>query len=254
MRYRSATSAAEPPVEDGPFERRTVSARPGDGALSRVDAVKDERFRRWDVATPAATLIGRASGPDADVGENLRRLHDEQHPAMAGHSARMHRLEKARITHAYCSALSVTPWERDRAMGIMVDLDLTAFGSQRAIEKVALVVLQYVVDDERERQLGLQDDAFVASLNADEMESLYERFTSLKDDDRFRELLDAQDMTVTTVNRLNRTLREQLDAQGLEGAVLGRSPFRDPAMPAIRDGPSEGDAASEAVAADDSGS
>jgi hypothetical protein len=199
-----------------------------------VDAVKDERFRRWDVATPAATLIGRARSPLEDLGENLRRLHDEQHPAMTGHSERMHRLDKARITHAYCSALDVTPWERDRAMGIMVDLDLTVFGSQRAVEKVALVVIQYVVDEERKRRLGLDDPDRIGELNADEMQSLYDLFGSLTDDDRFQELLAAQDMTVTNVNRLTRTLREQLAAQDLEGAVLGRSPYRDPAMPAVQ--------------------
>lgn len=238
---------ADPAVED--VERRDVSARPGDGSLSRVDAVKDERFRRWDVATPAATIIGRAESSGGDVSENLRRLHDEQHPAMAGHSARMHRLEKARITHAYASALSVTPWERDRAMGIMVDLDLTVFGQQRAIEKVSLVVLKYVVDDERERQLGLQDQEFVAGLNADEMESLYDRYESLSDDDRFQELMAAQELTVTQVNRLERTLREEIVEQDLEGAVLGRSPYRDPAMPTIRDTPEE---RPDAVADDDS--
>ena len=113
----------DPAARGEPAGRRDVSTRAGDGALSRVDAVKDERIRRWD------------------VDENLRRLHDEQHPAMAGHSARMHRLEKARITHALCSTLGLTPWERDRALGIMVDLDLTAFGSQRAIPNVALVVI-----------------------------------------------------------------------------------------------------------------
>lgn len=234
MRDRSAAPVDDP--RDGPdgFERRDVSAGPGDGSLSRVDAVKDERFRRWDVATPAATLIGRPETPDGDVPESLRRLHDEQHPAMAGHSARMHRLEKARITHAYASSLSVTPWERDRAMGIIIDLDLTVFGQQRAIEKVALVVLKYVVDDERERQLGLKDEAFVASLNGDEMASLYDRFESLADEERFQELMSAQDLSVTQVNRLERTLREQVVEQDLEGAVLGRSPYRDPSMPAIR--------------------
>jgi hypothetical protein len=216
-------------------DRPGVSAGPGDGSLSRVDAVKDERFRRWDVATPAATLIGRAETPDGDLSETLRRLHSEQHPAMAGHSGRMHRLDKARITHAYCSALSMTPWERDRAMGIMVDLDLTVFGQQRAIEKVALAVCKYVVDDERERQLGLQDSEFVAGLNPDEMASLYDRYESLSDEERFRELLDAQDLDVTKLNRMERTLREQLVEQDLEDAVLGRSPYRDPAMPAIRD-------------------
>ncbi|MFC6954657.1 DNA-directed RNA polymerase subunit epsilon [Halorubellus litoreus] len=233
MTERSAASVDDPRDVDDGFERRDVSAGPGDGSLSRVDAVKDERFRRWDVATPAATIIGRPDSPHGDVSENLRRLHDEQHPAMAGHSARMHRLEKARITHAYCSALDVTPWERDRAMGIMVDLDLTVFGSQRAIEKVALVVLKYVVDDEREKQLGLQDQEFVASLNPDEMASLYDRYDSLSDESDFRDLLDGLDLDVTKLNRMERTLREQLVEQDLEGAVLGRSPYRDPAMPAF---------------------
>lgn len=225
-----------------------MSARPGDGALSRVDAVKDERFRRWDVATPAATVIGRGASPLEDVSENLRRLHDEQHPAMAGHSGRMHRLDKARITHAYCSALDVTPWERDRAMGIMVDLDLTVFGSQRAIEKIALVVIQYVVDEERKRRLGLDDPDRVAELNADEMQSLYDLFESLTDDDRFQALLEEQDMTVTNVNRLTRTLRTQLAEQDLEGAALGRSPFRDPAMPAIQRTPGDDAGAGDASA------
>jgi hypothetical protein len=216
-------------------EERDVSARPGDGALSRVDAVKDERIRRWDVATPSATLIGRAERPGEDVSENVRRLHDEQHPAMQGHSARMHRLEKARITHAFCNSLSLTPWERDRALGIITELDLTTFGSQRAIQKVALVVVQYVVDDERKRRLGLNDDEWVRDQSPETLETLSEQFESLKDDPQYRDLLEDYGLDTTSVNRLNRTLREQLDEQDLRGAVLGRSPHRDPSMPAIRD-------------------
>jgi nucleotide-binding universal stress UspA family protein len=224
-----------------------VSTGPGDGSLSRLDAVKDEQIRRWDVVTPSATVIGRADHPDEEVGENLRRLHDEQHPAMDGHSARMHRLEKARITHAFCSTLSLTAWERDRALGIMTDLDLTAFGSQRAIEKVALVVIQYVVDDERRRQLGLHDQEWVNQQSPETLESLYDRFESIKEDARYQELLTTHDLDTTSVNRLNRTLREQLDEQELRGAALGRSPFRDPSMPAIGDRPDgngDGDAPS----------
>lgn len=217
-----------------PFE---VSARPGDGTLSRVDALKDERIRRWDVVTPSATLIGRARDPRDDVGENLRRLHDEQHPAMQGHSARMHRLDKARITHAFCNELSLTPWERDRALGIMTDLDLTAFGSQRAIPKVALVVIRHVVDEERKRRLGLHDSEWVESQPPEKLEALYERFDSMTDDGRYRELLDEFDLDTTNVNRLTRTLREQLDEQDLGEAVLGRSPHRDPNLPAIRERP-----------------
>ena len=242
MTGRPPASAGPPESDDRaePPRGRGVSARPGDGALSRLDAVKDERIRRWDVVTPSATIIGRTERPGEDVGENLRRLHDEQHPAMEGHSGRMHRLEKARITHAFCNALSLTAWERDRALGIMVDLDLTAFGSQRAIPKVALVVVQYVVDDERQRQLGLHDTEWVSDQSPETLERLYDRFESIKEDPRYRDLLEAYDLGTTNVNRLTRTLQDQLDEQDLHGAAFGRSPYRDPSLPAIRDRPSAG--------------
>ncbi|MFC7139150.1 DNA-directed RNA polymerase subunit epsilon [Halosimplex aquaticum] len=233
-----------------PRAEREVSARPGDGSLGRIDAVKDEAFRRWDVTTPSATLIGRPENPDEDVGENLRRLHDEQHPAMAGHSERMHRLEKARITHAFCNTLGLTPWERDRALGIMTELDLTVFGSQRAIQKVGLVVIQHVVDDERQRILGLHDREWVAAQPPESLADLHERFDSIKDDPIYRTLLDLVGLDVTSVNRLHRTLQTQLDEQDLRGAVFGREPHRDPSLPAFQErdptevpGPSADDAA-----------
>lgn len=221
-------------ASDDGREPPTVSARPGDGSLSRLDVVKDERIRRWDVVTPAATRIGRARDPRDDLGERLRRLHDEQHPAMEGHGARMHRLDKARITHALCSELDLTPWERDRALGVMVDLDLAAFGSQRAVPTVALVVIRHVVDEARKRRLGLHDQEWIQSQPPETLETLYDQFDSLTDDGRFRELLATRGLDTTTVNRLTRTLRDQLDEQDLDGAVLGRSPHRDPSLPAIR--------------------
>lgn len=229
---------SDPPANSDPDEYRRegdVSARPGDGSLSRVDAVKDEQIRQWDVTTPSATVIGRAENPEDDLGETVRRLHDEQHPAMAGHSARMHRLEKARITQAYCNALSLTNWERDRAIGLMTEVDLTEFGSQRAIENVALVVVQHVVDTERQHQLGLHDQAWLNDQPPEAFERLFERFDSIKDDPLYRTLLSAVDLDITSVNRLNRVLRDQIEDRGLQGAVLGRSPYRDPNLPAIRD-------------------
>lgn len=236
----SAVPPAADPRSDVPPERRDpreVHAGPGDGSLSRLDAVKDERVRRWDIVTPSATLIGRPSDPTDDVAESLRRLHDEQHPAMAGHSERMHRLEKARITHAFCNNLALTTWERDRALGIMTDLDLTAFGSQRAIPRVALVVVRHVVDEERKRRLGLHDDEWVAERSPEELQRLSDRFESLTDDGQYRLLLDEHGLDVTAVNRLTRTLRDQLADEDLDDAVFGRSPYRDPSLPPIRTEP-----------------
>jgi len=226
--------SADPEVQPA-HQERELSARPGDGALSRLEAVKDDQVRRWDVVTPSATRIGRASDPRYEMGERLRRLHDEQHPAMAGHSARMHRLDKARITHALCSELALTAWERDRALGVITTLDFTAFGQQRAVPKVALVVIRHVVDQERRRRLGLHDDNWLREQSPDTLEALYERYESLTEDGRFRELMTAYELDTTAINRLTRKLRAALETQDLEGAVLGRSPNRDPNLPPIRD-------------------
>jgi len=234
MRYEDQ-GLDEPHADD----ERWVSTGPGDGSLPRTEAIKDERVRKWDVATPSATLIGRAESPDGDLSETIRRLHDEQHPAMQGHSERMHRLDKIRIAHAICSRLDVTPWERDRVLGIMAELDLTAFGSQRAIPTVTLVVVSHVVDSERQRQLGLHDNERLADLSADSMERLYELFDPITDDETFQDYLDEQDLTTTNINRLKRVLKTQLDEQGIEDAVFGRSPFRDPNLPSVDGGTSE---------------
>lgn len=227
-------------------DRAAASARwqgrlrrgPGDGALPRAEAVKDEVTRRWDVATPSATRIGRPDRPDADVSERLRRLHDEQHPAMAGHGARMHHLEKLRIAHALCSTLDVTPWERDRVLGLMAELDLRAFGSRRAVPVVSLVAVRYVVDRERRRQLGLDDGDRVAALSPAEMADLYERFSSITDEPAYRRLMDRHDLDTTSVNRLTRVLREQVEERGLRGAVLGHRANRDPNLPNVSGGSS----------------
>jgi hypothetical protein len=223
-------------------DETVLSTRPGDGSLPRDEANKDEVVRRWDQVTPSATLIGRAESPDADLSETIRRLHDERHQAMAGHADRMHRLDKVRIAHAICSHLDVTGWERDRTLGVMAGLELTPFGSQHAVEKVALVVVQHVVDRTRRRRLGLHDQEWVRSHSPERMAALYDRFESLTDDDRYRELLDAHDLTITSVNRLDRILQEQLPAQGLTDAVLGRS-RRDPTLPALADRGDEADTA-----------
>jgi hypothetical protein len=170
------------------------------------------------------------------VSENLRRLHDEQHPAMQGHAERMHDLDKARITQALCNHLDLTPWERDRALGIMREIDLTAFGSQRAIPKVALVVIRHVVDGERRARLGLDDQDWLQAQPPERFEDLYDRFTSIKDEKRFRRLLGQYDLTKTSVNRLTRVLTDQLDERDLHGAVFGRSPYRDPNLPVVESG------------------
>lgn len=217
---------------DQPEEPEPVS-RPGSGSLDRVEARRNEFVRRWDVVSPSATRIGRPESPDGDLSERLRRLHEERHPAMAGHSARAHFLDKMRITQALCNRVGLTRWQRDRVLGVMRDLDLEAFGSQRAVPKVALVVIRHVVDVERRRQLGLEDTERLKGLSPEAMERLYERFDSIAEDPDFELLCEQHDLDRTALNRLRRTLTDQLDEQGLAGAAYGRSRSRDRALPEI---------------------
>lgn len=216
---------------DGDPDGRRVTSRPGDGSLGRTEAARDATTRRWDDVTPAATRIGRAPDPESDLPERLRRLHDERHPAMEGHAARMHRLDKLRIAHAVCSAVDATDWERDRTLGLVSRLDLTEFGSRRAVATVALVTLRVVVDESRRERLGLHDPDRIRDLSPEEMEALYEEFDSLTDDERFRELLEEHDLDVTAVNRLGDTVKELSREGEFEGAAFGRDPNWDPNLP-----------------------
>ncbi|WP_458190017.1 DNA-directed RNA polymerase subunit epsilon [Haladaptatus sp. NG-WS-4] len=215
---------------------RPLSRLPGDGAVRRADLQRDESVRRWGPVTPSATLIGRAESPDADVSESLRRLHEERHSAMAGHSSRMHHLDKLRVSHALCNDLALTPWQRDCVIGIMAELDLRAFGSQRAIPKVALVVIRHVVDREREHYLGLHDGEWIRQLPPDRLTDLYDQFDSLTDDEQFTNLAEKHGLDVTSLNRLRRVLKDQIDERGIEFAVHGRNPHRDPNLPSLTSG------------------
>lgn len=231
-------TAPRPTSQSDREEIGRLSRRPGDRTVSRADLQRDETTRRWGLVTPSATRIGRPDSPDGDLSENVRRLHEERHPAMEGYSRRVHRLEKLRLTHALCGSLGLTPWQRDRAIGTMVDLDLTAFGSQRAIPKVALVVIRHVVDREREHHLGLHDEEWIAEQPPDRLADLYDQFHSITDDEQFTALCEQHDLDVTNLNRLRRTLIDQLDEQGLHEAVYGRNPYRDPSLPELTIGSS----------------
>ncbi|WP_336035006.1 DNA-directed RNA polymerase subunit epsilon [Halobacterium yunchengense] len=226
-------------ADDG--ERR-VEHRPGSGALSRAQAQRDTTVRRWGVMSPSATVIGRAESPEADLSESVRRLHDERHTATEGHSRRAHHLDRLRTTQALCNAVGVTPWQRDVALGVMSELDLTEFGSQRAIEKVALVVVRHVVDVDRRRYFGL-DDLDAGEVSPERMNDLYERYRAhdVTDEPAFRELADRYGLDQTSLNRLRRVLKAQLD-DGLP--AFGRNPHRDPHLPDVteRDVPGQADA------------
>jgi hypothetical protein len=220
-------------VPSGGDADHRLEARPGSGSLSRADVQRDSTIRQWGVVTPSATVIGRAESPEADLSESIRRLHDEQHGATPGYSERAHRLDRLRTTQALCNALDVTPWQRDLALGVMDEIDLTEFGSQRAISKVALVVIRHVVDVDRRAYFGL-DDVDVSELSADRMDELFGQYRAhdITDEETFRRLAADHGLDTTSLNRLRHVLKAQLDD---ELPAYGRNPYRDPNLPSLDD-------------------
>lgn len=218
--------------EDPAVEERVLDARPGAGSLTRAETTRDSTVRRWGVVTPAATIIGRPDSPGSDLSESIRRLHDEQHAATAGYSTRAHHLDRLRTTQALCNAIDLTAWQRDRVLGIMSEIDLTAYGQRGGIEPVALVAIRHVVDLERRRHLGL-DDVDPSDLSEERLEALYEEYREhdILNDPTFARLADVHDLDKTSLDRLRRTLRDQL-ADGPE-RVFGRNPHRDPHLPSV---------------------
>ncbi|RQG92726.1 DNA-directed RNA polymerase subunit epsilon [Natrarchaeobius halalkaliphilus] len=212
-----------------PDRRRRLETRAGSGSLSRADVRRDSTVRRWGVVTPSATVIGRPDSPEGDLSESIRRLHDEQHAATPGYSERAHHLDRLRTTQALCNALEVTPWQRDLALGVMDEIDLTEFGSQRAISKVALVVIRHVVDADRQAYFGL-DDIDTQALSADRMDELFGQYRAhdITDESTFRRLAGQIGLDTTSLNRLRRVLRAQLED---ELPAYGRNPYRDPNLP-----------------------
>ncbi len=210
-------------------DERRFETRPGSGSLSRADVQRDSTVRRWGVVTPSATIIGRADSPENDLSDTVRRLHDEQHGATPGYSERAHHLDRLRTTQALCNACDLTPWQRDLALGVMDEIDLTEFGSQRAIPKVALVVIRHVVDVDRKQYFGL-DDIDVQQLSADRMDELFGQYRAhdITNEPAFRELTARYGLDTTSLNRLRRVLKAQLDD---ELPAYGRTPYRDPNLP-----------------------
>ncbi|WP_254767026.1 DNA-directed RNA polymerase subunit epsilon [Salinilacihabitans rarus] len=228
MSWNGASTGAgvEPTAAE---DERRLETRPGSGSLSRAEVQRDATVRRWGIVTPSATVIGRAESPNADLSESVRRLHDEQHAATPGYGERAHRLDRLRTTQALCNALELTPWQRDLALGVMDEIDLTEFGSQRAISKVALVVIRHVVDVDRRAYFGL-DDLDVRSLSPERMDELFGQYRAhdITDDPTFERLAAQHGLDTTSLNRLRRVLKAQLDD---ELPAYGRNPHRDPNLP-----------------------
>jgi hypothetical protein len=205
---------------------------------------RDPAPRKRDVLNPSATRIGQPTRPDEeftdrgcpepetdDIGERLRRLHAERDARLQGNEARRDQLDIARITQALCNTLDLTPWERDRVLGVVCELDRSAFGDRHTIPRVVLVVARRVVDAERRAWLGL--DAATGDEPPRRIRELADRLTRLTDSPQYTRLLSECDLSPAAADAIETALDRELDEETIQEVAFGRSPNRDPALPAF---------------------
>lgn len=126
--------------------------------------------------------------------DRLSLFNEGRHNSDGTLGARLARLDKKRITQAYCSVLDVSPFQRDEAVRAMLLLNLDNFGQQKRIEKVALTVIRIVVNYNR-----------FSHLKKPEAERISET-------EVFKQLADEVGLDKRTMTRLSKRIKEELVA------------------------------------------
>ncbi|WP_276247555.1 hypothetical protein [Haladaptatus sp. YSMS36] len=168
-----------PPAWDVGVESYVIGYEPV-GATS----IGTESERRWH------TRLSYFRTP----ADRLSLLNEGRHPSDGTLGARLARLDKKRITQAYCSVLDVSRFQRDEAVRAMLLLNLDDFGQQKRIEKVALTVIRIIVNYNR-----------FSHLKKIEAERISESET-------FKRLAKEADLDKRTMTRLSKKIKQRLVA------------------------------------------
>lgn len=128
-------------------------------------------------------------GPDFD---RLARLNEGRHSATGDLSTRTSKLDKIRITQAFCSTLDVPRHQMNEAARIMLLLDLNQFGNQKRLNRVALGVINVVVNWHR---FQIRQNPHANRIN---------RTTD------FQKLMHANDVDESDLNSLRRITKREL--------------------------------------------
>jgi hypothetical protein len=137
--YSAATSDGDrgimdlSPAWDLPTDPWTVGYEPVGETSLGVEQERRASSRRSRFGVPATKLA----------------LHQEgRHPSDGTQSRRLAALDKKRITQSLCSSLEIPRYQQAEAVRAMLELDLTAFGNQKRIERVALAVIEVIMEYE----------------------------------------------------------------------------------------------------------
>ncbi|MFC4357976.1 hypothetical protein ACFO0N_08455 [Halobium salinum] len=165
----------------------------------------------WDVSVESyavgyepvgATSIGNASERRWHTrfsylrtpADRLSLLNEGRHNSDGTLGARLARLDKKRITQAYCSVLELSSFQRDEAVRAMLLLNLDKFGQQKRIEKVALTTIRVVVNYNRFSHLKKPDAERISETET------------------FKWLAEEVNLDKRTMTRLSKNIKEELVA------------------------------------------
>lgn len=159
--------------------------------------------------SPAATRIGKADEGDERI-DQLRKLHEERHPATGDFSSTDGARHKERTAQALCSSLPLTDREREMVVTTVTNIDFSRFGQQGSIPRVTLGAVAVVVD-QRHRELEDLDDAVCRS-------------------EEFRDACETLDVSMSDLGTIKECVQEALDGRRLNTGPEHSK--RDPALPA----------------------
>lgn len=185
----------------------------GEGSHSEEDLYQDKSAFRYGAERVGTTGVGTRSDRNERY-DDLHDLNEGKRGRTVDYDAHIRRWDRKRITQILCNQLEVSNRQQRLAIGYMLELDLTAFGSQKQIEKVALTVIRHVVDKDRKPSIPNPTE-----LSDDDWKRIEESWMRLSDDERYIDLLDQHDMDLGDVGRIQKRLADQ--------EVIPRSPDQE---------------------------
>lgn len=149
--------------------------------------------KRLSMYQPDAFTVGYDASGATRIGlgtaegklERLVRQNEGRHHSDGGHSSREAARDKKRIVQSFCSSLDVTPHQQREAVSIIGRLNLDRFGSQKRLEKVALCVIRFVVDQDRQRLFLMGRDPSEVDLSSIDFSKYPQK---LADDPQYQQL------------------------------------------------------------------
>lgn len=138
---------------------------------------------------------------DGDVDEFVRQ-NEGRHRSDGDHSLREAIRDKKRLTESFCSILGVTPYQQQRAIAAMLEMNLDRFGRHKRIAKVSLATIKIIV--ERDRYHQFQRNVDLSALEEEQVPD------GMLDDSTYCDLLEEYDVSRADLYSVSQMIKREL--------------------------------------------